>query len=301
MRLHVAIFIRLFLLLIWVNLGRAETTNFIVVTNDSAFGAMLQIQEQLHAMRLQLEGNRAAATESAQKDASAVTARLQLLEVAVQNQHAEETESAHKTQQLTLMLAGLFGLMGLGVMLLMIYFQWRAFKQIAEISTQQNLFMAQAGAVQQLAGPARATVEISNSRVLNVVGQLEHKIRALENSKPQSVLSEKNGSAAPDSLTEGQKLLDAGEAQKALELFEKFLATQPENAAALLKKAAALEKMSRLDESLEFCDRTIKRDKSQTVAFLQKGGLLNKLNRHTEALDCFEQALQTQDKNGRAN
>ncbi len=287
----------------WAN---AQTTNFIMVTNDSALGAMLQIQEQLHNTRLQIEAGRAQSAEAIQKTAEAVqknsdalSARLQLLEQAVQNQHASETEAARKTQQLTLMLAGVFGLMGLGVMLLMIYFQWRSFRQIAEISTQQNLFMAQAGAVHQLTSPARATVEISNSRLLSVVGQLEHKIRSLENGASQSAPTEKNGSPTPDPLADGQKLLDAGEAQKALDLFEKLLAAQPENAAAMLKKAAALEKMARLEEALDYCDRALKRDKTQTVAFLQKGGLLNKLNRHTEALDCFEQALHTQDKNGK--
>ena len=289
--------IRLLLVLLCANVARADTTNFIIVTNDSAMGAMLQIQEQLHATRLQMEGNRANAAADAQKNSDALSARLQLLEQAVQNQRAVEADTARKTQQLTLMLAGVFGLIGLGVMLLMIYYQWRAFKQIAEISTQQNLFMVQAGAVHQLTAPSRATVDISNSRLLNVVGQLEHKIRALENG--HGPLAEKKDSAMPDPLADGQKLLDAGEAQKALESFEKVLFAQPDNAAALLKKAAALEKMSRLDEALDFCDRALKRDQSQTVAFLQKGGLLNKLNRHTEALDCFEQALHTQDKNGK--
>ena len=281
------------------DVGRADTTNIIIVTNDTALGAMLQIQEELHATRLQMESNRAAAEAAAQKSSDAVSAQLQLLQQAVQNQRANEAEAARKTQQLTLMLAGVFGLIGLGVMLLMIYFQWRAFRQIAEISTQQNLFMAQAGAVHQLTGPSRATVEISNSRLLNVVGQLEHKIRALENVNQPAAIADKNGSAAPDPLADGQKLLDAGDAQKALESFEKVLTVQPDHSIALLKKAAALEKMSRLDEALDFCDRALKRDKSQTVALLQKGGLLNKLNRHTEALDCFEQALHTQDKNGK--
>ena len=122
------ILIRLFLLLFCADLARAQTTKFIIVTNDSALGAMLQIQEQLHATRLQMEGNRAAAAADAQKNSDALSARLQLLEQAVQNQRALEADAARKTQQLTLMLAGVFGLIGLGVMLLMIYFQWRAFR-----------------------------------------------------------------------------------------------------------------------------------------------------------------------------
>lgn len=291
--------ILVWLLVLGASLAVAQTTNVVIVTNDSALGAMLQIQEQLHATRLQIEAGRAQAAETAQKSADAVSTRLQLLEQSVQNQRAAEMDAARKTQQLTLMLAGVFGLIGLGVMLLMIYFQWRSFKQIADISTQQNLFMAQAGAVHQLTAPPRNTVEISNSRLLSVVGQLEHKIRSLENNGGSNSLPQINSSSTPDPLADGQKLLDAGEAQKALDLFEKLLATQPDNASAMLKKAAALEKMARLEEALEFCDRALKRDRTQTVAFLQKGGLLNKLNRHTEALDCFEQALHTQDKNGK--
>lgn len=298
MKFQPSILIRLIVILFCAGLARAQTTNFIIVTNDSALGAMLQIQEQLHATRLQLEAGRAQSAEAAQKNSDGLSTRLQLLEQSVQDQRVAAAEAAGKTQQLTLMLAGVFGLIGLGVMLLMIYFQWRSFKQIAEISTQQNLFMAQAGAVHQLTAPTRTTVEISNARLLNVVGQLEHKIRSLENAKEPAALAEKNNSGAPDPLMDGQKLLDAGEAQKALDLFEKLLAAQPDNASAMLKKAAALEKMARLEEALDYCDRALKRDQTQTVAFLQKGGLLNKLNRHTEALDCFEQALHTQDKNG---
>jgi tetratricopeptide (TPR) repeat protein len=305
---------RLFLLLLLAGGLRAETvtnfvvtTNYVVVTNDSLIGAVLQIQEQLHAARLAIESTRANAETAAQKNADALSARMQMLEQAVQNQHAEQTDAARKTQQLTLMLAGVFGLIGLGVMLLVIYFQWRAFRQIAEMGRQQNLLMSHANAARELTAPARATVEISNARLANVVGQLEHKIRALENvagattTAMPTAMAEPNGTVMSDPLAEGQKLLDAGEPQRALEVFEKILRVEPEHSGALLKKAAALEKLSRLDEALDFCDRAIQRDPAQTVGFLQKGGLLNKLNRHAEALDCFERALHPQDKNGRAN
>ena len=308
---------RLFLILLLAGGLRADTvtnfvvtTNYIVVTNDSLIGAILQIQEQLHAARLQLETSRAAAESASQKNADALSTRMQLVEQAVQNQRGDQAEVARKMQSLTLMLAGVFGLIGLGVMLLVIYFQWRAFRQIAEMGRQQNQILSQANAVRELTAPARATVEISNARLLSVVGQLEHKIRALENgagtvgsaeTTGPTALAEANGAIVNDPLVEGQKLLDAGEPQKALEVFEKILHVEPDHPSALLKKAAALEKLSRLDEALDYCDRAIKREPAQTVGFLQKGGLLNKLNRHAEALDCFERALHPPDKNGKAN
>jgi tetratricopeptide (TPR) repeat protein len=148
--------------------------------------------------------------------------------------------------------------------------------------------------VHQLAAPGRATVEVSNARLLDVVSQLEKKIQALEsgNRLLAAVPDEKSG----DALVEGQKFLDAGQPQKALELFEQLLAAQPEHAEALVKKSAALEKLGRLDEALACCNRVTAKNRKFKPAWLQKGALLNKLNRHAEAIDCFEQALVAQER-----
>jgi len=40
-------------------------------------------------------------------------------------------------------------------------------------------------------------------------------------------------------------------------------------------------------------------DSTLAVAHLQKGGLLNRLRRYDEALNCYEQALQAQEKKRR--
>ena len=89
------VLLRLFLIFFLAGNLRAQTvTNFIVVTNDSLLGALLQVQEQLHAARLQIESNRAVAEAEAQKNSDAVAGRLQLLEQAVQNQRAVETDTA---------------------------------------------------------------------------------------------------------------------------------------------------------------------------------------------------------------
>jgi tetratricopeptide (TPR) repeat protein len=176
--------------------------------------------------------------------------------------------------------------------LFMAYLQWRSVARLVDITSRQSAALASAGAIQQIAAPGRATVEVSNARLLDIVGQLEKKILDLESGG--RLLAEP--AAKPDPLAEGQAFLDANEARKALDCFEKFLAAQPQNPEALVKKASALEKLDRVDEALACCDRAIAADGATVTAFLFKGGLLNRLQRYDEALKCYEQAMQAREK-----
>ena len=277
----------------------ADTNAPAAATRDEVANNYLQIQAQLHATQLALEQNQQAAVDAAQSNAAVLAARLQSLEQSVATQRVNDADAARRTQQLMLMMAGGFGLAGLAIMLLMVYFQWRAFTQLAQISTRQHAAIADASAVHQLAAPGRATVQNSNARLLDVVGQLERKIIDLESGS--SLLAAAAGAKAVDLFAEGQRLLDANQPQKALELFDHFLSAQPEHAEALVKKSVALEKLGRLPEALDCCDRALARNGATTLAFLQKGGVLNQLNRHDEALNCFEQALLAQEKNGKVS
>ena len=291
--------------LLAINLPAAEPVNVSAAapaavpnTNaDALVNGYLQIQEQLHEARLAIETTRAAAAEEAKKNADVLNARIASLEKVIADQRAADTESARKTQQLTLMLAGVFGLAGLGLILVMVYFQWRAFSQIAQITTQHHAAIAASGAVHQLAAPGRSSVELSNARLLDVVGQLEKKIIGLESGNaPQASLTQGANGKSGAWVTDAQRLLDGGQPQAALELLEKFLATHPDQAEALVKKAVALEKLGRDDEALACYNNAIHADGSLVVAHLQKGGLLNRLQRYDEALNCYEQALQAQEK-----
>src|SRR5664279_720150 len=210
--------------------ARAQTNSAAIPNNDAVVNGYLQIQEQLHATQMAIADIRAAAADDAKRNAETIAARLEALEQSVAAQRNADAEAARRTQQLTLLLAAGFGLAGLGIMALMFYFQWRAFTKIAEISAQQNAALANAGAVHQLAGPGRAAVETSNSRLLDVVEQLERKIIELENGS--SLLVEAAGGKSFDLLAEGQTLLDAGQPQKALEIFDRLLTTQPDHAEA---------------------------------------------------------------------
>jgi tetratricopeptide (TPR) repeat protein len=243
---------------------------------------------------LDIESNQQAALDTSQSNANVLSARLKSLEQTVATQRVSDADAARKTQQLTLFMAGAFGLAGLGIMLLMVYFQWRAFTQLAEISQQQHAALNNSNAVHQLAAPGRATVESSNAQLLNVVSRLEQRITELESG--QKLLPEIAVAKPADLLTEGQKFLDANSPLKALECFDKYLSAHPERAEALVKRAAALEKLGREDEALVCYNRAITADSTLVVAHLHKGGLLNRLRRYDEALNCYEQALLAQDK-----
>lgn len=109
-----------------------------------------------------------------------------------------------------------------------------------------------------------------------------------------------NGSEAPVSpreaciaglLAEGQSLLAANEAEKALKCYETVLTLHPDHPEAFIKMGGCFEKLGRNDEAIASYDCAIAVDNSMTVAHLHKGGLYNRLARYEEATRCYEKAL----------
>ena len=285
-----------------------------------SLNALLQIQDQLHAMQLLIESNRVAVATDSQRSTADLSARMQMLEQTVAAQRTTEMEATQKAQRLTLILAGAFGVLGLTAMLLMAYFQWRAVTRLVELSTFHQTArgledrnaspMLSAGEVH--AEPERAAVQLSNGRLFNVVERLEKRILELEHTaRPPlgetAAPSRDGGNGAPPAsadrgecianlLAEGQLSLDRKEPEKALECFKHALALDPKHTEALIKKAAALERLNRFEEALGCYDDAIAADGSMTIAYLHKGGLFNRMSRYEEALQCYEHALHTHDK-----
>jgi len=280
----------------------------------------LQIQEQLHATLLAIENNRQQAEAVAATNAAILTARLEALEQTIAGQRASEIEAARKTQQLALFMAGAFGLIGLSIMLLMVYFQWRVFTQLIKISTRQPSALALGDhralplveAAGELAAPGRNAVESANARLLGALERLEKRILELEQStraplrEPAAPAAAGKMAVSPEGedreecvanlVAEGQSLLNANEPQKALECFDVALQLHPRHAETLVKKGGALEMLGRLEDAVACYDSAIEADGAMTIAYLHKGGLFNRMARYDEALRCYEQALQTQEK-----
>ena len=261
----------------------------------------LQIQEQLHDTQLAIERNRQQAEAAAKRNADDMAA-----------QRASEVETMQKMQQFMLILAGAFGTIGLLVVLLMAYLQWRTVSRLVELSSLRPPEFALGNGRISPSLVTSASVEQSNARLFNMVDQLEKRIlelkqatRAPLNETTSSAVHEPNGAlkvsndrdeCVANLLAEGQSLLVANEPQKALECFDVALGLYPKHADALVKKGGALEKLGQLDEAVACYDHAIEADGGMTIAYLHKGGLFNRMARYDEALHCYEQALRTQEK-----
>jgi len=285
-----------------------------------SLNALLQIQDQLHTMQALVESNRVAAAADAQRSTADLSARMQTLEQTVAAQRTSEVEATQKAQRLTLILAGVFGVLGLMAILLMAYFQWRAVTRLVELSSfrpparglEDRGASPLLSAVEVEAAPGRAAVQLSNARLFNVVERLEKRILELEHTaraplgetaassagghNGEPAASTDRGECIANLLAEGQFSLDRDEPEKALECFAHALALDPKHAEALIKKAAAFEKLNRFEEALACYDDAIAADGAMTIAYLHKGGLFNRMSRYEEALQCYERALLPHDR-----
>src|SRR5271166_3895739 len=79
---------------------------------DAANG-FLQIQQQLHDTQLAIEHSRQQVEAETRRNAEDMAARIDALQQTIATQRQGEIAAAQKTQQLILILGGIFGAMGL--------------------------------------------------------------------------------------------------------------------------------------------------------------------------------------------
>jgi tetratricopeptide (TPR) repeat protein len=295
--------------LFWSAQALADGTNIMVSqVNTDEENAFLQIQAQLHETQLAFESNRQQTIAALEHNADALGTNIQLL----QQNMANETESAQRVEQ-AMFIVGVIGMLALAAVVTMVFLQLRAATRLIELamsSPASALNNARALPVVETANilppSARAALEFSNARLLGVIERLEKRILELEHTA-RTPLAENHSHSSMDGETpterrvtdliaEGQLFLDTNKPDKALSCFDAALKVQPNLADALIKKAAALEKLERTDDAIACYDQAIEAEESATTALLQKGGLLNRLARYEEALQCYERALQTQER-----
>lgn len=289
----------------WGARSFAEETNSISsFSNTDAVNAFLQIQAQLHETQMSVESNRQQTAVALQHNADALVADIQLLERNIEDQ----AQSAHKVEQTVLMVAAV-GMLALAIVVIMVFLQLRTATRLIELAMApaavngtRPLPTVESAAV--LPPSARAALEFSNARLLGVIERLEKRILELEHAAHPSLVENNvpvkaetpDERRVADLIVEGQLFLDTNKPEKALSCFDAALDIQPDLTDALIKKAAALEKLERMDDAITCYDRAIEAEDAATTALLQKGGLLNRLARYEEALQCYERALRTQEK-----
>jgi len=79
---------------------------------------------------------------------------------------------------------------------------------------------------------------------------------------------------------------------KALELYEKAIELEPDDAVAWYNKGITLGELNRLEEELQAYEKAIELKPDYTHALVNKGVTLGELNRHEEALKAHEKAIE---------
>ena len=274
----------------------------------------LQLQEQLHATLMAIEQARAESTLASRSNADLLTARLELIEKALQQQQEQQRESMQQSNRTMLVLAGIFVGVGFLTLLFMALFQLRGMNRLAEIATglpAGRMLGSGAFPGAHESGDPRllgATGEPAGGRLQNVVERLERRIGDLETTAHTPATNGGNGNgngrseavAADPQLSallgRGESLLKLGQSADALHCFEEALTRAPHCAEAHVKRGIALEQLKRNDAAIEAYDRAIAIDRSITLAYLRKGSLFNQQEKFGEALDCYEQALRAESK-----
>jgi tetratricopeptide (TPR) repeat protein len=290
--------------------SQIEATNL-----QQVLQACSQILERLQAAQLAIEQNRQATEETALQSAMALSNGMNVLQAAFSAQRALDLEAMQKSNQLTLIVASAFGALGLLVMLVIAYFQWRTSNSLAGVSAALPAIAGMGGSP-----PAGALDPAgqANLRLLGAVDQLDKRSRALRRAvspggkrspawglrrRPAAGVWETSGASETPRilslLDQAQSLMNSDNAEGALACCEEVLSLDPNHAATLVKRGAALERLHRFNEALECYDRAISVDGSMTLAYLHKGGLCNRLERFKEALECYGRALLAHDQRGR--
>lgn len=314
------------------NSNTVSSANTEISDAQALLRSNLLVQEQLHNALRAIEQARQDADAAAKRNADIFNERLSQLEKGLAEQRAVDLESMRNSNRSILMAGSILGAVGILALLCTAFFQIRALNRVAEVGSMLSTISHDAPralAQGDSMSPVRlGSAEQSNARFIAAIEQLEKKIHQLDSVNLHSSfqpetpktdaeksahianagLMERNGRALNGSessetamrvnllLTEGQALLDGGDADNALVYFEQALDLEPNNTDALLKKGATLEALRKMTEAIETYDRVIATDRTITVAYLYKGGVLNRLQRFAEAMECYEQALKTHPK-----
>lgn len=291
--------------------------------SEEILRSYLQIQEQLHSAMLALEQNRNQADDAARRNVETISARLKLIEQALTAEREREAEAADKSQRLVLLVAGIFGGMGLLAMVITAWFQLRAMNRLAQMTAAGGTMLGHhpigslgSGEVTNISA---LPVTNANSNLLGAIERLEKRFLELQSatraSLPTHTVTHTNGEPGVTEFSDGseggsgqpvervslllgkgQALLNMEQMDEALKCLNEALEIDPDNAEALVKKGTALERQKKLEEAIDCYDRAIAANSGMTLAYLCKGGVYNQLERFSEALECYEQALRSQQK-----
>jgi tetratricopeptide (TPR) repeat protein len=306
------------------------------LTQAELLKSYLQVREQLQAAQLAIVSSRLEAEAAAHAQTAAFNEKLDSLKstlaVERERQQAEQQRQAaererqeaelHRSNRTILIVASVFGGVGVMAMLFSTLFQWRAVSRLTEISSQRPALPAADSSGALLADATAAAdhaVTLSNQRLLSTIERIERRIFELEHTaahpaapaatptetvimQSETEVPRRQSAEAEQAahfnvlLGKGRAFLNSNRVQEAMDCYDEILKVDANHPEALIKKGAALERLKQDQEALRCYDRAIKADRNMTLAYLCKGGVYNRLARFDEAVACYEQALQVEEK-----
>lgn len=295
------------------NLSAAEpnippATNAMAEVDPQLLRSFLLLQEQLRLTQRAVELAREEGQTEAKRTAEAMTARLNVIEQALNAQRQQEMESMRRSTRTMVTVVGIITAVGFVAVLFAGFVQMRAMARLAEVSRQLGVALPALRQLELGAGPSSAGEAIgqTNANLLGAIDRLERRLEDVEtsaggthtatNGHQQISLNAVAPSKASTILSKGQALLNLGQPEEALAQFEQALEVEPNNVEAWIKKGTALERLQKIDEAIAAYDQAIAADHSTATAYLFKAGVYNRQKKYAEALQCYEKALSVQQK-----
>jgi tetratricopeptide (TPR) repeat protein len=301
-----------FVLLAWVPLKSSCAENSLSPpptrvddTNaQETLRSYLQLQEQLHATRLAIEQNRQEAREAAEQTATALAARLKVIEEALAAQRTRELEALQGSNRIMFLVGATFAAVGFFAVLSMAYFQWRAVNHLAEISAGLPAVRGFSPAAALAALPAGdaplvtvAPAEQSSLRLLGALERLEKRIYELEHTAQPTA----KGSAHGDNGTSPEPVSAQGNGEPAT---GSNGASAPASAeppgsdtdkssriTVLLAKGQSMLNLDQAEAAVGCFDEVLALDPRHAEALVKKGTALERLQKLAEAIDCYDRAI----------
>ena len=286
----------------------AAATNAMAEVDPQLLRSFLLLQEQLRLTQRAVELAREEGQTEARRTAEAMTARLNVIEQALNAQRQQELESMRRSTRTMVTVVGIITAVGFVAVLFAGFVQMRAMARLAEVSRQLGVALPALRQLELGAGPSSAGEAIgqTNANLLGAIDRLERRLEDVEtsaggthtatNGHKQISLNAVAPSKASTILSKGQTLLNLGQPEEALAQFEQALEVEPNNVEAWIKKGTALERLQKIDEAIAAYDQAIAADHSTATAYLFKAGVYNRQKKYAEALQCYEKALSVQQK-----
>jgi len=251
----------------------------------------------------EIEQSRQETEASSKRNREELETRLGRIEQSVSAEHDHEIEAMQNAHRFTLIIVGVFAVLGFFGMLFFAVFLLRVMNRRTETMIAQF--------TGQLLGPGFTPaalgngdtqvvtvnrVEQSTAKFLNTMERLEKRIHDLEGhteplvpgseesapGKNAEPLTDGNGTTEPQPVTEEDAALSRANAEKA---------ERDARIALLLGKGQSLLSLQQADTALACFDEVIALDSTNAEAFVKKGMSLERLDKLDEAIDCYDQAI----------